>query len=107
MSNNQNQIEKGKIYIVTDEPIFIYHRSDFYVTNGKVIPDGLNWHKAKTYGDTYVAIHESELHVSITAKDESGADVLCIKDRCDFLTSTKTANDPNSRINKSLRKWKC
>jgi len=23
------------------------------------------------------------------------------------LTSTKTANDPNSRINKSLRKWKC
>jgi len=23
------------------------------------------------------------------------------------LTSKKTANDPNSRINKSLRKWKC
>ena len=23
------------------------------------------------------------------------------------LTSTKTANDPDSRINKSLRKWKC
>lgn len=23
------------------------------------------------------------------------------------LTSEKTANDPNSRINKSLRKWKC
>ena len=23
------------------------------------------------------------------------------------LTSTKTARDPNSRINKSLRKWKC
>lgn len=23
------------------------------------------------------------------------------------LTSAKTANDPNSRINKSLRKWKC
>ena len=23
------------------------------------------------------------------------------------LTSTKTANDPNSRINKSLRKWNC
>jgi len=23
------------------------------------------------------------------------------------LTSTKTANDPNSRVNKSLRKWKC
>jgi hypothetical protein len=22
-------------------------------------------------------------------------------------TSAKTANDPNSRINKSLRKWKC
>ena len=23
------------------------------------------------------------------------------------LTSKKTANDPDSRINKSLRKWKC
>ena len=23
------------------------------------------------------------------------------------LTSAKTAHDPNSRINKSLRKWKC
>lgn len=23
------------------------------------------------------------------------------------LTSAKTRNDPNSRINKSLRKWKC
>ena len=23
------------------------------------------------------------------------------------LTSAKTARDPNSRINKSLRKWKC
>ena len=23
------------------------------------------------------------------------------------LTSTKTARDPNSRINKSLRKWDC
>jgi len=23
------------------------------------------------------------------------------------MTSAKTANDPNSRINKSLRKWKC
>ena len=22
-------------------------------------------------------------------------------------TSSKTANDPNSRINKSLRKWNC
>ena len=23
------------------------------------------------------------------------------------LTSSKTANDPNSRINKSLRSWNC
>ena len=23
------------------------------------------------------------------------------------LTSSKTANDPDSRINKALRKWKC
>ena len=43
--------------------------------------------------------------------------VLCNKRRASFcarmkgmkkkLTSKKTANDPNSRINKSLRAWNC
>ena len=34
---------------------------------------------------------------------------FCARMRCmkRKLTSSKTANDPNSRINKALRKWKC
>ncbi len=30
-----------------------------------------------------------------------------LKDVQKKLTSSKTANDPDSRINKALRKWKC
>jgi len=30
-----------------------------------------------------------------------------MKDMKRKLTSSKTANDPNSRINKALRKWNC
>ena len=34
---------------------------------------------------------------------------FCARMRCmkRKITSAKTANDPNTRINKSLRKWKC
>lgn len=37
-------------------------------------------------------------------KAGSGARMGGMKDK---LTSAKTANDPDSRINKALRKWNC
>jgi len=44
-----------------------------------------------------------------TKKDASRRKSFCsrMKGMKSKLTSSKTANDPNSRINKSLRAWNC
>ena len=44
-----------------------------------------------------------------TEKDKGRRKSFCsrMKGMKDKLTSSKTANDPNSRINKSLRAWNC
>jgi hypothetical protein len=44
-----------------------------------------------------------------TEKDAARRKSFCarMKGMKEKLTSSKTANDPNSRINKSLRAWKC
>lgn len=44
-----------------------------------------------------------------TKKDEGRRASFCarMKGMKSKLTSSKTANDPNSRINKSLRAWNC
>ena len=57
----------------------------------------------------------SKLKMAVTGKDKKGS--ADAKRRKSFsarmkgmkkrLTSAKTARDPNSRINKSLRKWRC
>lgn len=44
-----------------------------------------------------------------TKKDEGRKKSFCsrMEGMKEKLTSEKTAKDPNSRINKSLKKWKC
>ena len=44
-----------------------------------------------------------------TKKDAARRESFCsrMKGMKSKLTSSKTANDPNSRINKSLRAWNC
>ena len=57
----------------------------------------------------------SKLKMAVTGKVKKGsADAKRRKSFCarmkgmkKRLTSAKTARDPNSRINKSLRKWRC
>jgi len=57
----------------------------------------------------------SKLKTAVTGKVKAGsADAKRRKSFCarmkgmkKRLTSAKTARDPNSRINKSLRKWRC
>ena len=57
----------------------------------------------------------SKLQTAVTGKVKAGSkDAKRRKSFCarmsgmkKKLTSAKTANDPNSRINKSLRAWKC
>jgi hypothetical protein len=56
----------------------------------------------------------SKLSTAVTEKNPSGKRASRRKSFCarmsgmkSKLTSSKTANDPDSRINKSLRKWNC
>ena len=63
----------------------------------------------------YNRAHGSNLKAPVTGKVKKGSKAA--KRRKSFcarmsgmkrrLTSAKTANDPDSRINKSLRKWNC
>ena len=64
---------------------------------------------------SYRAAHPgSKLKMAVTKKNPTGKDASRRKSFCarmcgmkKRLTSAKTANDPNSRINKALRKWRC
>jgi hypothetical protein len=56
----------------------------------------------------------SKLQTAVTEKDPSGKRAARRKSFCSRmkgmkarLTSAKTARDPDSRINKALRKWNC
>ena len=56
----------------------------------------------------------SKLSMAVTERNPKGKRASRRKSFCARmsgmkrkLTSAKTANDPNSRINKSLRKWRC
>ena len=56
----------------------------------------------------------SKLKMAVTEKNPKGKSASRRKSFCarmcgmkKRLTSAKTANDPNSRINKALRKWRC
>ena len=56
----------------------------------------------------------SKLKMAVTEKNPTGKSASRRKSFCarmcgmkKSLTSAKTANDPNSRINKALRKWRC
>ena len=77
-------------------------------------------HKSRTGGLTaagrkkYNAATGSNLKAPVTKKNPKGKAKSRRKSFCarmcgmkKRLTSAKTANDPNSRINKALRKWRC
>ena len=56
----------------------------------------------------------SKLKMAVTEKNPKGKSASRRKSFCarmcgmkKRLTSAKTAKDPNSRINKALRKWRC
>ena len=58
--------------------------------------------------------HGSKLKMAVTEKNPKGKRAARRKSFCARmkgmkrkLTSAKTARDPNSRINKALRKWNC
>lgn len=78
---------------------------------GKNPEGGLN---AKGIASYRRANPGSKLSMAVTEKNPKGKRASRRKSFCSRmsgmkkkLTSAKTANDPDSRINKSLRKWNC
>jgi hypothetical protein len=91
MSTQIQSIEKGKVFIFESDALPIYHGSNFFVRNAKVVPDEVNFLSCLTTNGK-VAIHVSEDYESIIAKDENGNDVRCIKNEYPYIQATSRSN---------------
>jgi len=97
---------KGKLY--TDLNV---KNEDWQKVNRQDKTDGLSQKAVNAYRRENPG---SKLQTAVTEKNPTGKKA---KRRASFcrrmkgmkskLTSSKTANDPNSRINKALRRWRC
>jgi hypothetical protein len=97
---------KGKLY--TDLNV---KNEDWQKVNRQDKTDGLSQKAVNAYRKENPG---SKLQTAVTEKKPKGKRA---KRRSSFcrrmrgmkskLTSSKTANDPNSRINKALRRWRC
>ena len=73
--------------------------------SGKNANGGLNQHGRDSYNHN----HGGHLRAPCKSHDNKRHKSFCarMKGMKKHLTSSKTAHDPNSRINKSLRAWNC
>ncbi len=122
-SDIQDQIDKvypgGKVrsYNVSDykpgEPVF--HTEDWQKVNRKDKTDGLSRDAVKAYrrenpgSKLKTAVTKKPSELKAGSKDAKRRKSFCsrmsgMKKR---LTSAKTARDPDSKINKALRRWNC
>jgi hypothetical protein len=84
-------------------------------SEGKSKSGGLNktgvasYRKANPGSKLKMAVTTPPSKLKAGSKDANRRASFCarMKGMKSKLTSAKTANDPNSRINKSLRKWNC
>jgi len=76
---------------------------------GQNAKGGLNAKGRASYNKTHGGHLKPPAPHPITEKDAARKKSFCsrMKGMRSKLTSSKTAKDPNSRINKSLRAWKC
>ncbi len=87
------------------------HKEDWQKVNRKDKTDGLSQKAVNAYRRENPG---SKLKTAVTEKKPSGKRAARRKSFCSRmsgmkkrLTSAKTANDPDSRINKALRRWNC
>ena len=78
-------------------------------STGGLTQKGVDAYNAKTGGNLKTAVTTKPSKLKAGSKAANRRKSFCarmggMKKR---LTSAKTANDPDSRINKSLRKWNC
>jgi len=114
IKKKENKKKKTAVQGATDVPNFPQDQvsEDWQRKSGKSDSGGLNEKGRKSYERQNPG---SDLKAPVTGKVKKGGKAA--KRRKSFcarmrgmkkrLTSAKTARDPDSRINKSLRKWKC
>ena len=110
----ENAKKKKSVVPSTDVPTFPQDQvsEDWQRKSGKSASGGLNEKGRKSYERQNPG---SDLKAPVTGKVKKGGKAagrrasFCARMRGmkKKLTSAKTARDPDSRINKSLRKWKC
>ena len=110
----ENKKKKTAVQGATDVPNFPQDQvsEDWQRKSGKNPSGGLNEKGRKSYERQNPG---SDLKAPVTGKVKKGGKAagrrksFCarMKGMKKRLTSAKTARDPDSRINKSLRKWKC
>ena len=110
----ENKKKKTAVQGSTDVPNFPQDQvsEDWQKKSGKSPSGGLNEKGRKSYERQNPG---SDLKAPVTGKVKKGGKAagrrksFCarMKGMKKRLTSAKTARDPDSRINKSLRKWKC
>jgi hypothetical protein len=110
----ENKKKKTAVQGSTDVPNFPQDQvsEDWQKKSGKSPSGGLNEKGRKSYERQNPG---SDLKAPVTGKVKKGSKAagrrksFCarMKGMKKRLTSAKTARDPDSRINKSLRKWKC
>ena len=88
-----------------------YIKEDWQKVNRKDKTDGLSQKAVDAYRRENPG---SKLQTAVTEKKPTGKRAARRKSFCSRmkgmkkrLTSAKTANDPDSRINKALRRWNC
>lgn len=88
-----------------------YIKEDWQKVNRKDKTDGLSQKAVDAYRRENPG---SKLQTAVTEKKPTGKRAARRKSFCSRmkgmkkrLTSSKTANDPDSRINKALRRWNC
>jgi len=76
---------------------------------GGLTQKGVDKYNRATGGNLKMAVTTPPSKLKAGSKDANRRASFCsrMKGMKSKLTSAKTANDPNSRINKSLRKWNC
>jgi len=86
-------LQVGQVLIFNEEPLPIYRKSSFYVSKGRVVPDGNIWVKALTSEGEF-ALTKSEANF-LTKKviDEHGNKVLCIEGAYPYITAQNSRHD--------------
>lgn len=85
----------------------VWQRKEGQNKNGGLNKKGRDAYNKATGGNLQAPVKKDEADKSPTAAKRRKSFCARMEGMKSKLTSTKTAKDPNSRINKSLRAWDC